>query len=116
MGAGTLGGVWLGFGVIDVGEEVVADNVLDDREKYEVDPVLEALVDGIELEGLDGTGVAGGEDRTTWELEPCTLMVIGLELGREFVDAERFVVGTSLERGDGWSVGIGPGCCVGCSA
>lgn len=45
-----------------------------------VESVLEALVDEIELEELEGIGVAGGGDNTTWELEPGTLIVIGLWL------------------------------------
>ena len=116
VGAGTLVGVWLRFAGADVCEEVVADDILGDSEKYEFVSVLEAIGDDVKLEGLEGKGVEGGDDRTTWELEPGTLTAIGLELAGEFADAEKFVLDASLGRDDGRSVGIGAGCCVGCGA
>ena len=77
-----------------------ADDALEDSEKYEdVDVIPVVLVDDVELEGLD-TGVAGGEDSITWELEPGTLMVIGIWLAGEFVDGEELAGDTSLGRDD----------------
>jgi len=61
---------------------------------------LVALVDDSEVEGLKGTGVVGGDDSTTCELEPGTLMVIGLWLAGELVDVETLAGGASLGRDD----------------
>ncbi len=62
--------------------------------------MLVGLVADNELEGFEGAGVAGGEDSTTWELEPGTLMVIGLWLAEELAEAETPPGGASLGRVD----------------
>ena len=74
FGAGVLGaGRVFGAGVLGAGR-LGADEAGADEEKY--DPV--GLLDVVGA-GLEGRGVEGGEERTTWDLEPGTLIDKGFE-------------------------------------
>ncbi len=58
---------------VDEADEAGADDAEGDEEKYDA---VELLV--VVEAGLEGRGVDGGDERTTWEFEPDTLIDKGL--------------------------------------